>query len=71
MSLQSACLELGGALRVAATRAGLALLAGFEAAYCLLGLVMPAMALYLLVSARRRADHSEAETRPFGQPMDG
>ena len=70
LSLQSTHLEVGGALGVAATGVGLALLTDDAATYRLLGLVTPAVALCLLVSARRRADHSEAETRQFAQPMD-
>ena len=54
MSLQSACLELGGALGVAATGVGLALLDDYAAVYRLLGLVMPAVALFLFLSVRRR-----------------
>ncbi|MDP9369540.1 MAG: hypothetical protein M3Q03_14895, partial [Chloroflexota bacterium] len=66
MSLQSACLELGGALGVAATGAGLALLDDYEAVYRLLGLVMPVVALFLFLSARRRT-----VATPVPLPVDG
>ncbi len=66
MSLQSACLEVGGALGVAATGAGLALLNDYEAVYRLLGLVMPVVALCLFISARRRT-----LSTPVPRPVDG
>ena len=71
MSLQSACLELGGALGVAATGAGLALIGDYEPVYRLLGLAMPVVALCLLVSGRHRAARDEAEARPLPQAVDG
>lgn len=66
MSLQSACLELGGAVGVAATGAGLALLDDYAMVYRLLGLVMPVVALCLFVSARRRT-----VATPVPQPVQG
>jgi predicted MFS family arabinose efflux permease len=73
MSLQSACLELGGALGVAVTGLGLALLDDYEAVYRLLGLVMPVVALCLFVSGRRRTRDPDVEVdvRPQVQPADG
>ena len=65
MSLQSACLELGGAIGVAATGLGLALIDDYESVYRLLGLFMPVVALCLLASARRGAAPTQGETSPL------
>jgi len=54
MSLQAACLELGGAIGVAVTGLALALLDDYEATYRLLGLLMPVVAIGLWMSARQR-----------------
>lgn len=50
MSLQSACLELGGATGVALTGLALALLDDYETTYRLLGAAMPVVALLLWIS---------------------
>ncbi len=71
MSLQSACLELGGALGVAATGLGLALLDDYEATYRLLGLVMPVVAVFLFLSGRRRSAPDEAAVAAASRVADG
>ena len=55
MSLQSASLELGGAVGVAITGLALATLDDYEATFRLLGLLMPIVAVFLMMSAKARA----------------
>ena len=53
MSLQSACLEIGGSIGVAMTGLGLAIIDDYEVVYRLLGVVSPLIAVALWLSARR------------------
>lgn len=71
MSLQSASLEVGGAIGVAATGAALALLGDLVVVYRLLGLVMPLVVVFLFVAARRPSGSLEAGARPALGGADG
>jgi hypothetical protein len=53
MSLQSACLEIGGSIGVALTGLGLALTDDYELVYRLLGVLTPVIAVFLWLSSRR------------------
>ena len=64
MSLQSAVLELGGALGAASFGAALALLDDYEASYRLLGVVAPLALVCLALSARHARSTAEAPATP-------
>lgn len=64
MSLQSASLEIGGALGVAATGAALAVLGDLVVVYRLLGLTMPLVIVLLFLAARRPAASAIATAPP-------
>jgi predicted MFS family arabinose efflux permease len=70
MSLQAACLELGGAIGVAVTGLALALLDDYEATYRLLGLLMPVVAIGLWMSARQRAAHAQTDSVLVASPVE-
>lgn len=56
MSLQSACLEIGGSIGVAVTGLGLTVTNNYELVYRLLGVLTPLVALFLWLSARGGRD---------------
>ena len=53
MSLQSACLEVGGSIGVALTGLGLAVIDDYEVVYRLLGVLSPLIAVAVWLSSRR------------------
>jgi predicted MFS family arabinose efflux permease len=61
MSLQSACLEIGGSIGVAITGLGLAIIDDYEMVYRLLGVMSPLIALAVWLSARRSGPSTQAE----------
>ncbi len=71
MALQSASLEIGGALGVAATGAALALVGDLVAVYRLLGLVMPLVIVLLVLAARRSAGPAASPAEPELGPVEG
>jgi predicted MFS family arabinose efflux permease len=61
MSLQSACLEIGGSIGVAITGLGLAIIDDYEVVYRILGVMSPLIALAVWLSARPSGPSTQAE----------